>query len=114
MIGGATTSARHTAVKIAPKYSGDIVHVLDASRAAGVVEKLINPEMVEIVRIEPGCDYAMRLHTLVAEHLERTESGKAALLLHDWPGALTKFWRVQPKGGLAEPIAMKSVQAAKP
>jgi 5-methyltetrahydrofolate--homocysteine methyltransferase len=43
LIGGATTSARHTAVKIAPKYSGDIVHVLDASRAAGVVEKLINP-----------------------------------------------------------------------
>ena len=43
LIGGATTSARHTAVKIAPKYSGDIIHVLDASRAAGVVEKLINP-----------------------------------------------------------------------
>ena len=43
LIGGATTSARHTAVKIAPKYSGDVVHVLDASRAAGVVEKLINP-----------------------------------------------------------------------
>ena len=47
LIGGATTSARHTAVKIAPKYSGDIVHVLDASRAAGVVEKLINPDMRE-------------------------------------------------------------------
>ena len=47
MIGGATTSARHTAVKIAPKYSGDIVHVLDASRAAGVVEKLINPTLRE-------------------------------------------------------------------
>ena len=43
LIGGATTSARHTAVKIAPNYSGDVVHVLDASRAAGVVEKLINP-----------------------------------------------------------------------
>jgi 5-methyltetrahydrofolate--homocysteine methyltransferase len=43
LIGGATTSARHTAVKIAPKYSGDVVHVLDASRAAGVVDKLINP-----------------------------------------------------------------------
>ncbi len=43
LIGGATTSARHTAVKIAPKYSHDVVHVLDASRAAGVVEKLINP-----------------------------------------------------------------------
>ena len=42
LIGGATTSARHTAVKIAPKYSGDVVHVTDASRAAGVVEKLLN------------------------------------------------------------------------
>jgi len=43
LIGGATTSARHTAVKIAPKYSGNVVYVADASRAAGVVEKLINP-----------------------------------------------------------------------
>ncbi|MCX7401806.1 MAG: methionine synthase [Planctomycetia bacterium] len=43
LIGGATTSSRHTAVKIAPKYSAEVVHVLDASRAAGVVEKLINP-----------------------------------------------------------------------
>ena len=43
LIGGATTSARHTAVRIAPKYSGDVVHVSDASRAAGVVEKLLNP-----------------------------------------------------------------------
>ena len=43
LIGGATTSARHTAVKIAPKYTGDVIHVTDASRAAGVVEKLLNP-----------------------------------------------------------------------
>ncbi|MFM7075624.1 MAG: methionine synthase [Planctomycetaceae bacterium] len=42
LIGGATTSARHTAVKIAPRYSGDVVHVLDASRAAGVVDRLVN------------------------------------------------------------------------
>ena len=41
LIGGATTSARHTAVKIAPKYSGPVVHVNEASRAAGVVEKLL-------------------------------------------------------------------------
>jgi 5-methyltetrahydrofolate--homocysteine methyltransferase len=44
LIGGATTSAKHTAVKIAPAYDGPVVHVLDASRAVGVVEKLINPE----------------------------------------------------------------------
>ncbi len=43
LIGGATTSARHTAVKIAPKYTGPVIHVTDASRAAGVVEKLLNP-----------------------------------------------------------------------
>ncbi|MFM8536561.1 MAG: methionine synthase [Planctomycetaceae bacterium] len=43
LIGGATTSARHTAVKIAPKYAHDVVHVSDASRAAGVVERLLNP-----------------------------------------------------------------------
>jgi len=43
LIGGATTSAKHTAVKIAPQYSGPTVHVLDASRAVGVVEKAISP-----------------------------------------------------------------------
>lgn len=44
MIGGATTSAKHTAVKIAPHYKHPVVHVLDASRSVGVVEKLCNPE----------------------------------------------------------------------
>ena len=44
MIGGATTSAKHTAVKIAPHYRNPVVHVLDASRSVGVVEKLCNPE----------------------------------------------------------------------
>jgi 5-methyltetrahydrofolate--homocysteine methyltransferase len=43
LIGGATTSAKHTAVKIAPCYDQATVHVLDASRSVGVVEKLINP-----------------------------------------------------------------------
>ncbi|MCA9192169.1 MAG: methionine synthase [Planctomycetales bacterium] len=45
LIGGATTSAKHTAVKIAPQYDHEIVHVLDASRSVGVVEKLRNPAM---------------------------------------------------------------------
>jgi 5-methyltetrahydrofolate--homocysteine methyltransferase len=44
LIGGATTSAKHTAVKIAPCYDQETVHVLDASRSVGVVEKLINPQ----------------------------------------------------------------------
>ena len=44
LIGGATTSRAHTAVKIAPAYHEPVVHVLDASRAVGVVANLINPE----------------------------------------------------------------------
>jgi 5-methyltetrahydrofolate--homocysteine methyltransferase len=41
LIGGATTSKVHTAVKVAPNYSGPVVHVLDASRSVPVVQKLI-------------------------------------------------------------------------
>lgn len=44
LIGGATTSAKHTAVKIAPNYSHPVVHVEDASRSVGVVEKIMSPE----------------------------------------------------------------------
>jgi 5-methyltetrahydrofolate--homocysteine methyltransferase len=40
LIGGATTSRAHTAVRIAPAYRGPVVHVLDASRAVGVVSQL--------------------------------------------------------------------------
>jgi 5-methyltetrahydrofolate--homocysteine methyltransferase len=45
LIGGATTSRVHTAVKIAPAYSQPVVHVLDASRAVGVVSNLISAEL---------------------------------------------------------------------
>ena len=44
LIGGATTSRVHTAVKIEPSYSGPTIHVLDASRAVGVAGSLMNPD----------------------------------------------------------------------
>ncbi|MDG4784607.1 methionine synthase [Micromonospora sp. WMMD1102] len=44
LIGGATTSRQHTAVRIAPAYDGSTVHVLDASRVVGVVSDLLNPQ----------------------------------------------------------------------
>jgi 5-methyltetrahydrofolate--homocysteine methyltransferase len=44
LIGGATTSKIHTAVKIAPEYSGPVVHVKDASRAVGVVSRLLSAD----------------------------------------------------------------------
>jgi 5-methyltetrahydrofolate--homocysteine methyltransferase len=45
LIGGATTSRVHTAVKIAPSYEHGVIHVLDASRAVGVVGQLVSPEL---------------------------------------------------------------------
>jgi 5-methyltetrahydrofolate--homocysteine methyltransferase len=45
LIGGATTSRVHTAVKIAPKYAGPVVYVPDASRSVGVCTSLISPEL---------------------------------------------------------------------
>jgi 5-methyltetrahydrofolate--homocysteine methyltransferase len=44
LIGGATTSRKHTAVKIAPHYDHEVVHVLDASRAVNTVASLLDPK----------------------------------------------------------------------
>jgi 5-methyltetrahydrofolate--homocysteine methyltransferase len=44
LIGGATTSSKHTAVKIAPAYHETVIHVKDASRSVGVVDQLRRPE----------------------------------------------------------------------
>ncbi|MCT9929623.1 methionine synthase [Planotetraspora sp. A-T 1434] len=47
LIGGATTSRQHTAVRIAPAYDGTTVHVLDASRVVGVVSDLLDADRAE-------------------------------------------------------------------
>jgi 5-methyltetrahydrofolate--homocysteine methyltransferase len=49
LIGGATTSRQHTAVRIAPAYDGTTVHVLDASRVVGVVSDLLNPDRAAVL-----------------------------------------------------------------
>jgi len=56
LIGGATTSPQHTAVKISPEYSQPTVHVPDASRVVDVVASLISAEQ------KPGFDEANRAH----------------------------------------------------
>jgi 5-methyltetrahydrofolate--homocysteine methyltransferase len=59
LIGGATTSRVHTAVKIDPNYrSGPVVHVNDASRAVGVASALLSPERREAYATEVRADYA--------------------------------------------------------
>ncbi len=54
LIGGATTSKVHTAVKVAPHYSGTVVHVLDASRSVPVVQKLITHRAARRLRRRDG------------------------------------------------------------
>ncbi len=56
LIGGATTSKQHTAVKIAPAYSHSVTHVLDASRAVGVVSRLLDPIQREVHESEVRAD----------------------------------------------------------
>jgi 5-methyltetrahydrofolate--homocysteine methyltransferase len=57
LIGGATTSRTHTAVKIEPNYSGPVVWVPDASRAVGVATQLANAEQREKYMEEVRADY---------------------------------------------------------
>jgi 5-methyltetrahydrofolate--homocysteine methyltransferase len=58
LIGGATTSRAHTAIKIAPNYQGTVVYVPDASRAVGVVTKLLSADQAAGFRQEIAADYA--------------------------------------------------------
>ena len=57
LIGGATTSRRHTAVKIAPHYSHPVVHVLDASRAVPVATSLLSDEGKDTFVAQHDADY---------------------------------------------------------
>jgi 5-methyltetrahydrofolate--homocysteine methyltransferase len=64
MIGGATTSQLHTALKIDPLYHGTVVHVMDASQAAPVVNKLLNASTKEKYAQEVKETYrSLREHT---------------------------------------------------
>ncbi len=58
LIGGATTSKIHTAVKIAPNYDGPVIHVLDASRAVGVAQNLVSDTNREEFVRKTAEDYA--------------------------------------------------------
>lgn len=90
LIGGATTSRIHTAVKIAPHYSRPVVHVLDASRAAGVCGRLLD-EQRESYIAELRADYdRLREHhegrSRVRE-LAPIETARAQAFATDWAAA---------------------------
>src|SRR5438094_8449045 len=76
LIGGATTSRAHTAVKIAPHYRATIVHVVDASRAVGVVNSLLNEQLRPEFDTNTRAEYAR----LRDEHTAKTREKKLLTL----------------------------------
>ncbi|KAF0174217.1 MAG: 5-methyltetrahydrofolate--homocysteine methyltransferase [Limisphaerales bacterium] len=72
LVGGATTSKAHTAIKIAPHYSQPVVHVLDASRAVPVTTSLLSKD---------GKAAFVKLHREEYERLREQHAGKAVKLL---------------------------------
>jgi 5-methyltetrahydrofolate--homocysteine methyltransferase len=88
LIGGATTSRMHTAVKIAPNYEGPTVHVADASRAVGVVSKLVSPASrgayVAAVREEYAAMRARRAEERRTRRRATLADARANKLPFDW------------------------------
>ncbi|MCG8441040.1 MAG: methionine synthase [Caulobacterales bacterium] len=76
LIGGATTSKVHTAVKIAPKYGRATVHVTDASRSVGVVNSLYSADRREAYAQEIATEY----EDVRRRHLARTSSADGLTL----------------------------------
>ncbi|MEM6336714.1 MAG: vitamin B12 dependent-methionine synthase activation domain-containing protein, partial [Bacteroidota bacterium] len=72
LIGGATTSKVHTAVKIDPAYEGTVVHVLDASRSVPVVSRLINDEARPELEREVAEDFEQLRVNHARRHAKKT------------------------------------------
>lgn len=97
MIGGATTSRIHTAVKIAPNYANPVIHVLDASKSVSVCSDLLNASRRDIFVDDVSREYA----TIREQHEKRTqkknfisiEKARANKTQIDWESAKL----VQPK-----------------
>jgi 5-methyltetrahydrofolate--homocysteine methyltransferase len=91
LIGGATTSKQHTAVKIAPEYGQPTVHVLDASRVVGVVSDLLDTDRRATLDVE-NRELQVRLREQHAERsrkplltLEEARSRRHRVAYHDLP-----------------------------
>jgi 5-methyltetrahydrofolate--homocysteine methyltransferase len=87
LIGGATTSRQHTAVKIAPEYSRPVVHVLDASRVVDVVASLLSDERRDAFdrsNREDQDDIRERYKTRSEKPLLSYDQARANRLKYDW------------------------------
>ena len=94
LVGGATTSRAHTAVKIAPAYDGLTVHVLDASRAVGVVGRAVSTELRPELARETQEQFAdiRRQHAarqVTRDLLPLAEARRRAPRFSDWSHVVT-------------------------
>ncbi|OQY66666.1 MAG: methionine synthase [Polyangiaceae bacterium UTPRO1] len=89
LIGGATTSKAHTAVKIAPHYSAPVVHVVDASRAVPVTTSLLSTENRAAFVAEHRAEYEKlrRLHAAPNRTLVPLAEARARRVPIDWAAA---------------------------
>ncbi|MFM7349959.1 MAG: vitamin B12 dependent-methionine synthase activation domain-containing protein, partial [Erythrobacter sp.] len=83
LIGGATTSKVHTALKIDPAYDGPVIHVLDASRAVGVASKLLSDTQRDDYVAEVADEYT---------HVRDARAGKSASVLLPIEEARANFY----------------------
>ncbi len=86
LVGGATTSRRHTAVKIAPHYSEPVVHVLDASRAVPVTTSLLSEEGKSAFVVQHRAEYeALRkAHAAPRQTVVSLETARARRTPIEW------------------------------
>ena len=99
LIGGATTSRTHTAVKVAPAYRGPTVHVKDASRAVGVVSNLLSRDLRAGFVSKIADEYA----TVRARHAERQGSTSLVALSEARANRLATDWRSYQSRAPAQP-----------
>jgi len=88
LIGGATTSLAHTAVKIDPNFAGPVIYVKDASRAVGVCTQLLSPEMRDAFVQQTKADYA----DVRQRHAAQQKEGKRISLAQARANKLHTDW----------------------
>ena len=86
LIGGATTSRAHTAIKIAPHYSQPVVHVLDASRAVPVTTSLLSEDGKESFVVQHRAEYeALRkAHAAPRQQVVSLETARSRRTPIEW------------------------------
>ena len=92
LIGGATTSAVHTAVKIAPAYSNPVIHVVDASKGVAVVSNLMSPTS----RVKFAQDKRLEYDKIRAEHAASKTTARYASIEEARKNRFTSDWSHLP------------------